>query len=79
MGHSPLHIAYWYGHDIIIKLLCSFGGDMYEVRNVSDKCNNIFTVYDDMDIVILYVMIYYKHDLIICGYMLQLLLLILTG
>ena len=45
---------------------------MNQVRNVSDKCINIFTVYDDMDIVILYVMMYYKHDLIICGYMSQL-------
>ena len=45
---------------------------MDQVRNVSDKCNNIITVYDDMDIVILYVMIYSKHDLIIRGYMSQL-------
>ena len=45
---------------------------MDQVRNVSDKYNNIFTLYDDMDIVILLVIIYYKHDLIICGYMSQL-------
>ena len=72
MGHNALHIAYWNGHDNIVELLCSFGGDIDQVRNVSDKCNNIFTVYDDMDIVILHVMIYYKHDLIICGHMSQL-------
>ena len=42
---------------------------MDKVRNVSDKYNNIFTVYDDMDIVILYLVIYYKHKLIICGCM----------
>ena len=73
MGHSPLHLAYWNGHDNIVELLCSSGArDMDQVRNVSDKCNNIFTVYDDMDVVILYVMIYYKDDLIICGYMSQL-------
>ena len=45
---------------------------MDQLRNVSDKCNNIFTVYNDMEIGILHVMIYYKHDLIICGYMSQL-------
>ena len=45
---------------------------MDQVRNVSDKRNNIITVYDDMDIITLYIMIYYKHDLIICGYMSQL-------
>ena len=56
----------------MVNLICSFGGDMDQVRNVSDKSNDIFTVYDDMDIVILYVMIYYKHDLVICGYMSQL-------
>ena len=65
-------MAHWYGHYNIVELLHSFGGDMDQVRNVSDKYNNIFTVYDDMDIVILHVMIYYKHDLIICWYMSQL-------
>ena len=29
---------------------------MDQVRNVSDKYNNIFTVYDDMDIVILHIL-----------------------
>ena len=45
---------------------------MNQVRNVSNKCNNIFNIDNDMDIVILHVMIYYKDDLIICGYMSQL-------
>ena len=34
---------------------------MEQVRNVSDTYNNIFTVYDGKDIVILHVMIYYKY------------------
>lgn len=39
---------------------------MNQVRNVSDKSNDITTVYDgDMDIVVLYVMIYCKHDQIL--------------
>ena len=45
---------------------------MDQVRNVSDEYNNIFTIYDDMDIVILHVIIKYKHDLFIYGYMSQL-------
>ena len=65
-GHSPLYLAYWKGHDNIVNLLCSFGvRDMDQVRNVSDKCNNIFTICDDMYIVILHVQIYYKHHLIL--------------
>ena len=40
---------------------------MDQVRKVSDKCNNIFTAYVNVDILILHVLIYYKHDLIICG------------
>ena len=44
---------------------------MDQVRNVSAKCNNIFTEYNYIDIVILYVMTYYKHDIVICGYMSQ--------
>ena len=59
-------------HDVI-NLLCSFGArDIDQVRKVSDKYNNIFTVYYSIDIVILHVMIYYKHNLIICGYASQL-------
>ena len=38
---------------------------MDQVRNVSDECNNIFTVYDNLDTVIIHVMINYKDDLII--------------
>ena len=45
---------------------------MEQVKNVSDKYNNVFNVYHDVDIMILYIMIYYKHELIICGYMSQL-------
>ena len=45
---------------------------MDQVKNVSDKYNNVFTVYNDIDIVILHVMIYNKHDIIICGYLSQL-------
>ena len=45
---------------------------MDQVRIVSDKCSIIFSVYNNMDIVILQVFIYYKHDLIICEYMSQL-------
>ena len=45
---------------------------MDQIKNVSDKYNNIFTIYDDMDIVMLHIVLYYKHDLIICGYMSQL-------
>ena len=36
---------------------------MDQVKNVSHKYNNIFTVYVNIDILILHVMIYYKHDL----------------
>ena len=45
---------------------------MDQVRNVSDEYNNIFTVYDDMDIAILHIIIKYKHDLFIYGYISQL-------
>ena len=40
---------------------------MEQIKNVSDKCNNIFTVCDDMDIVytVYDVTIYYKHDLML--------------
>ena len=46
--------------------------DMDQIKNVSNKYNYIFTVYNDIDIVLLHNMLYYKHDLIISGYMSQL-------
>ena len=38
---------------------------MDQVKIVSDKYNIIFSVYNNMEIVILQVFIYYKYDLII--------------
>ena len=52
---------------------------MDQVKNVSDKYNNVFTVYNNMDMVILHIMIYYKHDIIIMWIHVTVIIFFLTG